>query len=71
MLKIMNHAFRWAFVRCLKRKYRQVKATPQGNPISVGTTDSVAQRREHLKYLAEPELKENFTRARVMDDTLC
>ncbi len=67
---IIRHGNRWALSRAFGSKWRQVKGVPQGINYGVGVAQLATQEPEHCYYVAHPEKKKEFVRARVIDDSI-
>ena len=67
---ILRHAFKWASVRACRRKYKQIRGTPQGLHISVGIIPPRENKKAHERYVLRPRLKERFTRFKLIDDVM-
>ena len=70
IVTILKHTFRWAFIRALRRKYRQTNGAPQGAQFVVGLVELLGNQSEHHFYVEHIYLKKEISRWRWLDDII-
>ena len=67
---MLDHSFRWVFLRALRRKYRQKDGAPQRAQHVVGIVRSLGNKKEQEFYLRQPSVKRRVTRIQWVDDII-